>query len=222
MKLVRQLIGYFQARGALSKEQIRYLESRGFLEPDEEEGPSLWEQNTYGDRTDPVWQAAEDFDRMPAKRCRGKKGPKGRIVKAAELCARLRALEEFWRPNLGAVVALGSRFSPCDHWGQAVKAIRQASPSVLREAIAAGWKERAPSLNQLWRALAEEGYVALAVDFSIHGPAVWAYRAAVRSADHAALGEHAWILRETAVSDIFNLIYAKRLILQAQRTGQIK
>ncbi|HJT77104.1 MAG TPA: hypothetical protein VJ739_07850 [Gemmataceae bacterium] len=223
MKAIEQIIAYLHGRGALSPEQLQYLERHGLWERNkdasEEEPPRPYFPT--GEPLDPeVWEIdlEERLLRERPGKGRGKKqevARKGPVLEPAEVEARLRAAFPGWMPALAGLMQLGRRLAACPDWEAAAVAVRNADAEALADAVREGLRNRAPSLKALWDAVCLEDYRHVLAEPGLHGPAVAAYRVLLAIPDYVQLGKYAWVLKIDAVRHVFNLRQAQRQLLRA-------
>jgi len=214
MRVVHQLISYFRAHGALSERQLEELRTGGFLLDDGEASAS-------GANRDEVGEDASGQDRVSAferdGETPGAMGPqkRGKPVGVDPLCRDIALLSKGWEHSLRSFVEIANHISSATSWHRSALIIRNADPDQLGYALNAGLSNQTVSLKALSGSLDVQDYR----DILFQGPrrtkAMGAYRALLRTYDFSSLGKYAWILKHEQVNDVFNLIQAKRAILNA-------
>ncbi len=224
MKAVEQIIQYLHDRGALSPEQLEYLERHGLWERRKESGEEEPPQPYFptGEALEPEpWEIDLEGRLLRERpgRGRGKKQEvprSGRVLEPAEVEARLRAAFDGWQPALAGLVQLGRRLAACPDWEAAAVAARNAAPEALAGVLAEGLRHRSPSLRALWDAVClEDYYRQVFTERGLHGPAASAYRVLLSIPEYEQLGKYAWVLKLDAVRHVFNLKQAQRQMLRA-------
>jgi hypothetical protein len=165
MRVIEQLVQYFWARGALTREEARYFVDRGFIR--EADLPGLVEEadtDTYevppelrapndDPRFDPKAREAEELEAELAGRGSGgkkggrKKKPAGHNL--APLAARLAAHFALREPY-PALHELGQRLKACVTWREAAMAVARAKPAKLEAALVGLLNARPRALGELW------------------------------------------------------------------------
>jgi len=135
MQVIAQLIQHFRQRGALSKEQLAYLEQQGFVTaPEIQHADNLDDDDDiYGTERDALYdqeQAALDSKR-PA-RSKGSRKPKAKVLKATAIGNRLRKVFEERATILRTLVVLADRLTRCDSWSKAALLLSTVALWVMR------------------------------------------------------------------------------------------
>lgn len=223
MRVVHQLIDYFKANGVLTQQQLDYLAAERLYDP----------HALYYNDHDSWWWPGDDDDDLPPKdtsaeraqaeleRVRPRRGGKGQgsrpqrhRIDAAEICRRLGAVCSDWNSRLSGLIALARQIGHVADWREAALVIRNAGVPKLQSTLTATIPNRPQVLGDCFASLDVDDYQGVAAATS--GPAVKAYRTilAATDLDGIPMGQR-WLLRETAIRDVFNLIVAKRQLLAA-------
>lgn len=215
MKVIGQLINYFQRQGALSPEQLDYLERHGFLartsDDDTGHDDTMLEPDA---RRRPVPPEDEDSSvlRPPIKRGKSGAPRAGQQVTAREIADWLQQQFPDWAPAFAGLEQLARRFSACDNWQDAMTVLRRAPDEQLQTALAQGLSRREISLAAIWESLGFDAYQEVATREGLRGPAISAYRAILAAYDVSHVTKHQWLLREVPVADIYNLLHSQRRV----------
>jgi hypothetical protein len=232
MKVIHQIISFLRDRGALSREQVAYLQSEGFLADGLDEKPRRALDGSDSDACD--GEADEDHDAwdrlhvqqiarrrklkagpFPQARRGGQKGQPGSaggVAGEAEVREWLAAHIPSWEEPLRGMVSVAARLETNATFQCAPSIVRDATPAALDEVLRACLQERDPSVGVLWEALSLEEY-RTAVGEIPRGRARGAYRAILSGAGCGGLGKYAWILRIEEVDWVHRLIQAQRHLL---------
>jgi hypothetical protein len=217
MKVIGQLINYFQARGALSPEQLDYLVRQGFLIGQTEDEAD----DTIVEECETSWPAPEPDDdheaiaALPAKR-RGRGGVrhKGRVVEPREIADWIAERLATWQPSFTGFQQVAARLAEHCSWQEAVKRIRRTGNDELRSALALGLSEQDVSMQALWDSLGFDEFQALSERPGLRGTAMSAYRALLAAGDVGPVIKHQWLLRYEPISDVYNVLSSQRRLAQ--------
>src|SRR5712692_9454981 len=148
MKVISQLLEYFVERGALTTQQLQALAKQGLYELPE---PAPPDPVSTADPLEPVW--VESSAPKPRRKA-GRGRPKGPILEHAALVAWIAQSIPEWAPSLEALLRISGEAT----LERAAIAIRATEPSVLRDALRQGLKQRDPALDALWISIGFDRY----------------------------------------------------------------
>jgi hypothetical protein len=215
MKAITQIITYLRDRGALSREQLLELASGGFV-PWDEVVPDPTDEAAREDAPPPE---ADYDDYEPPRRPRGRRGrrgqPKGTVLEAPEVGARLAARFGDWEADLAALLPLARRFAPAPAWQDAVVILRNVPADDVIDGLTEALARHNPPLDDLWRALAVDDYHDVLRGPGLHGTAVNGYHALLALDEFTPLGPYGALLKVEEVAHVFNLKQAQRRLLRA-------
>lgn len=223
MKVIGQLIRYFQSHGALSDDQVRYLVEHGFMMPPADWEGAVEEEPVSSGPPERTWNpperdAEQDLhDRFTpsTRRGRGAIRHRSQLLEPEEITAWLDGQFADWEPALVGLQQVARRFHSVDSWTEAAAIIRQADRQSIRETLRSGLERQELSLGALWESLGFDGYQALVAARAWRGPAASAYRQILAAIDMTQAGRHAWLLRMPQVAAVFNLLSAQRRLAEA-------
>jgi hypothetical protein len=163
MRVIEQLVQHFWTRGALSREDARYLVDHGFVRETDLPGFSdeADESNCVAANGDEQRESRLNQEAVLAEQLEdeltgrnssggkkgGKKKPAGHNTAPA---AALLSQHLTVREPLPALQELGNRITPCPTWRDAAKAVAAATPAELEIALLGLLNARARSLGELW------------------------------------------------------------------------
>lgn len=216
MGVIQDLIEYFQQRGILNDEQIELLRREGFCPPpdrSDEDDLEAW----ANDPGEPALTAAEAaWDRLnplPVRKTKGRKPPKGEVLPAPELGARLAGLWREQRRSLTGLVAVARPLARQVNYREAPRLIRQADSRTLRDILRQALQHHQPPLAVLWEAMSFDGYRTAVAAETDHGPAVQAYRAILQGTPCSTLAKYVWLLNNPEVNYAYCLAEAQRRLV---------
>ena len=186
----------------------------GFLVDDDEASAS-------GAKSSEASADASDHDSASAferdGETHGVMGPqkRGKPVGVDSLCRDIVFVSKGWEHSLRSFIEIANHISSAKSWHRSVLIIRNAGPDELGYALNAGLSNQTLSLKALSGGLDVQDYRDILVPGPRRTKAMGAYRALLRTYDFSSLGKYAWILKHEQVNDVFNLIQAKRAILNA-------
>jgi hypothetical protein len=229
MKVIRQIIHYLRGQGILSSDQFAEFVRRGLL-PDPEElndddydcpccspFPRARSEDRGTIETDDPTHDVSDRLSRTARPSWWSGRPKGRSLTAAGLCAGLARCFPSWDGPLAGLRLLGDRLTPCASWGEAALVIRNSAPDQVTRTLGQALVARDLPWDAFWNAVGLDAYVTVVGDPGLHGPAISAYRVALRyDADALAQArKYSWLLRYAEIRHVFNLLQAQRVLLRA-------
>ena len=222
MQVIGEIIRYLDDRGLLGPDDIRYLRRHGFVAGAEENDVAdlasddelrILGVEPAADRTE---ELAEQFDRrLGARRAGRGRRPAGKDLPAAGISARILARWPEWQPDLAALRAFANLLAPAADLDAALRVLRHAAPDALEGAVMRVLGGDGPRLDELWKALAFDGYRDGILDPDARGPAVRAYRAVLAAAEHRELGRYAYAMRQTGFARLHRLVLTQRAVLGA-------
>ena len=219
MKVIGQLISYFQSRGALSQDQLDYLTRQGFiLSTNDDDGDTvILDDEPSRDVIEPAPEDEyeEAVAGQPRRRGRGGARRPRKSVAARRIAAWLQERFPRWRKEFIGFEQLAVQGTDRCEWREAVKRLRRASANDLRRALTNGFERQAVSLRSLWDSLGFDKCHELAERPGLQGRAISAYRALLAASDVAHVSKHQWLLRYEPVSDVFNVLCSQRLLAHA-------
>jgi predicted metal-dependent peptidase len=226
MKVIQQIVAYLDRQGVLAPDDLAYLQDQGFLphgeEPEPEAGPvprgSRGGRVQAQDPEEALWEWPELEAALQEAAARRRKGGGRRrkpATTARELGAWVAARKPGWAEALQGLVQVARRLSPDADLEEAPEIIHRASGDVLDQALLEALEFRRPSLKELWTALSMEDYRAVAVDPSLRGPVVRAYRQMLAVEGYHQLGRYSSILKEREIAWVYHLVRAQRRLLSA-------
>lgn len=238
MRVIWELIEYFEQCGILKDEQINYLIREGFYpgqldllqgldwlqdlkleeqpQKSENENLEMTDDNLQVEHWEDRWDKVE---RRSPQKSKGGNRPKGKVIKSPELCAKIAELLQK-QADLTGLVKIAQYLEPNVTYKEAPLTIYQADSDALQDILCQSFQNQRPSLCVLWNALSFDDYrLVVASDEKVRGPAVQAYRAILQGGSLKALGKYAWLLREAEINYIYYIIQAQRKLLSV--CGQI-
>ena len=228
MKVIHQLVSYFERRGVLSAEQIAYLRREGFYPaaPHEEEFDLVALEEAIVDESGDEFEAHEEREWariVREKRARSRAGGgtrrRARPRRSVAVTERLAAGIPAWEDQLAPLQGVARRLGPAPLFIDAFEVIVATDAEALHRALRAAFDTRAPSLRALWAALSVEEYRTLLDEPALKGPALVAYEEILATAGEADAGAFDWLWRKPEVRWVCGLIRAQRALLVA--AGQL-
>lgn len=238
MRVIEELVHHFWARGALTREEARYLVKHGFAheadlpgltEPDQPSDPTTYEPPTTdpdedyyrdsADRGDADLKAreAEELEDELVGRNAGsrkvggkKKKPTGHNLTPA--CATI-AAHVVTREPYPALCELGNRLAPCADWRDAAKTIGSAKPGALETALVGLLAARPRALGELWFWFDLEPLYEWADDKENAGPVADALAKLLGESNLAQVGRLGQLLKAAEVQMLLDLLPARRAFL---------
>lgn len=231
MRVVEQLIQHFWQRGALTRTEIEYLVSHGFvraadlpdyLDADEPAEPTpLYEPepdpDPVGDRSEPP-PDPEDvlLGRRVGKKRGGKKKPKPTGHNLAPLEALLGAhLAD--REPYEALVELGNRIRPCKDWVAAASAVASLTPLQLDPHLVQVLNHRPPALGELWFWFSVESLIAWTQAPGNAGPVAAGLAGLIRAEVLSEVGRLEQLRKAAGVDGLIELLAARKVFLGSLR-----
>jgi len=221
MKVIGQLIAYFQARGALSEEQLEYLSKHGFRVAGRDDGQDDADDTILEDQ----YPAVELLEPEPHEELlgtalkrrhgRGNVQHKGRAVEDGEIAEWLTERFDEWQGAFAGLQQVVAPLAEVDSWRRAATLVRQVDDTALIAAFARGLAEQTISFAALWETLGFDRCHELANRPGLRGPAISAFRALLAATDLRQVTKHQWLLKQSAVADLFNLLCAQRRLARA-------
>jgi hypothetical protein len=239
MRAIEQLVHHFWARGALTREEARFLVAHGFAREGDLPGltdtpPPVDESDAYAkavaeddydrileerrerEEADTEARQAEELeDELVGRNAGGKKGGKKKkptghnLGPAVETIAAHLALREPYP----ALCELGCRLKPCADWRDAAKAIGTARPEALETALVGLLTARPRGLGELWFWFDLEPLYEWADDEENAGPVADGLSKLLRADNLARVGRLGQLLKAAEVQALLDLLPARRAFL---------
>jgi hypothetical protein len=238
MRAIEQLIHHFWARGALTREEARFLVGHGFaresdlpgfadppadadLEPDgfptPDPDPGNESNHVAHEDADVKAREAEELeDELVGRNAGSRKGggkkkkPTGHNLGPA-VCAIAAHLA--LREPYPALFELGARLRPCTDWRDAARAVSGARPEALETALVGLLTTRPRALGELWFWCDLEPLYEWADDEGNVGPVAEGLAKLLRADNLAQVGRLGQLLKATEVQALLDLLPARRAFL---------
>jgi hypothetical protein len=225
LRVIEQIVNYLSRRGALTPEQLSYLQREGFWRPpdvaDADEGPQPFRFDDELLDDDPAFALQEALERaeLPSRAGRSRQRRSAlhrtRAEQCATLCASLAGQIPRWEAELDGLLEIGRRLAGEAGSDQLLSAIRAAPLATLAVTLPAALDARQPPFDRLWSGLSFEGYREPLADPAIPVPIARAYRALLEVAGVAIVRHNGWMLREREIRWIAELLRAQRAVMAA-------
>ena len=219
MKAVREIIWYLNGRGLLASDDLRYLRARGFIDFEEEADLARRQRRRRAPEAvpEPEYEPHEiEYALTPRvrhrrtfRRTRARMHPQ-----AGAISMRLLRMLPAWEPELTSLVRYAAGAAHVRTLADGLAVIKGLPPASLDALTAAAIRRERPSLPELWRALAFEGYRADAIAGPDgRGPAAVALREILRGRCQGEMGCYSAALKYAGFAHLYALVQSQRAVL---------
>ncbi len=223
MKVIHQLIRYFDNLNLLSESDLEILNKKGFWQ-------ICKDYDNYEDENIPdesnTLKEESDKDRLLEQQIRkktrvekvrqttsGARKPNTHVLKADDICLQLKELIPLWENSRDALKNISETFHSGEDFKKLLESISIISTDKLASEILKCCKTNKRIYKELWDFICNDDYLKITSGYD--GPAVKAYNNIISGTTFDSLGKEKWILKKKEISLLYLLIQAKVNLLKS-------